>query len=101
MSERRGEAGSHQKEVPQAGPGRAVLLEHQSQLKRGHHGGIVCDPLQPLAALIQLQVDVEDTATQAAGLAGRQPQDFPSYSQGQLLRYQHRGAVQRRLLGFG
>lgn len=101
VPESRGKAGSHKKEVPQAGPGSAILLEHQSQLKCGHHSGVVHDPLQPLAALVQLQVDVEDAAAQAAGLAGRQPQDFPSYSPRQLLRYKHGGAVQRRLLGSG
>lgn len=94
-----GKAGSHEKEVPQAGPGSAILFEHKSQLKCGHHGGIVHDAVQPLAALVQLQVDVEDAAAQAAGLAGRQPQDLASYSPRELLRYQHRGAVQRRLLG--
>lgn len=54
MSECWGEAGSHKEKVSQAGPGAAILLEHQSQLKRGHHGGIVHDALQPLAALVQL-----------------------------------------------
>lgn len=101
VPERRRKAGAHEKEVPQAGPGAAVLLEHQSQLERGHHGGVVRDPLQPLAALVQLEVDVEDAAAQAAGLAGRQPHDFASYPPRQLLRYQHGGAVQRRLLGSG
>lgn len=98
MPETWGEAGSHEQKVSQAGPGAAVLLEHQSQLKGGHHGGIVHDALQPLAALVQLQVDVEDAAAQATGLAGGQPQHLPGYSPGQLLRYQHRGAVQRCLL---
>lgn len=99
VPERRGEAGSHEKEVPKAGPGRAVLLEHKSQLKCGHHGGIVHDALQPLAALVQLQVDIEDAAAQATGLTRRQPQDFASYSSSELLWYQHRGAVQCRLFG--
>lgn len=99
LSESRGEAGSHKKEVPQAGPGGAILLEHKCQLKCGHHTGVVHDALQPLAALVQLQVDVEDAATQAAGLARRQPQHFPSYPPRELLGYQYRGAVQRCLLG--
>lgn len=74
-----GKAGSHEKEVPQAGPGGAVLLEKESQLKRGHHGGIVHDALELLAAIVQLQVDVENGAAQAAGLARRQPQDLTGY----------------------
>lgn len=99
MSERWGKAGSHKEEVSQTGPGSAILLEHKCQFKRGHHGGIVYDALQPLAALVQLQVDVKDAATQAAGLTRRQSQDFPSYPPCELLGYQHRGAVQCCLLG--
>lgn len=71
VPEGRGEAGAHEQEVPQAGPGAAVLLEHQRELEGGHHRGVVHDALQTLAALVQLQVDVEDAAPQAAGLAGR------------------------------
>lgn len=99
VSERRGKAAAHEEEVPQAGPGRSVLLEHQRELERGHHGGVVHDTLQLLAALVQLQVDVQDAASEAAGLAGRQQQHLPRYSAQELLWYQHRGAVQRRLLG--
>lgn len=69
MSESRGKAGTHEKEVPQAGPGGPILLEHKCQLKRGHQGDIIHNALQPLASLVVLQVDVEDAATQAAGLA--------------------------------
>lgn len=96
---RHDKAASHEEEVPQAGPCPAVLLQHQGQLERGHHGSIQSDALQPLAALVQLQVDVEDAATQATGLAGRQPQNLPSHAPCQPLWYQHRGAVQYCLLG--
>lgn len=99
VPKRRGEAGSHEKEVPEAGPGGTVLLEHERQLEGGHHGGVVGDALQPLAALVQLQVHVEDAAAQAAGLAGGQPQDLARDPPSQLLRHQNGGAVQRSLLG--
>lgn len=99
VPERWGKTGSHKEEVPQAGPSSAILLEHKRQFKRGHHSGVVHNAFQPLAALLQLQVDVEDAATQAAGLTRCQTQDFPSYPSCELLRYQHRGAVQRCLLG--
>lgn len=101
VSESRGEARPHEEEVPQAGPSRAVLLEHQRQLKGGHHRGIVGDPLQLLAAFLHLQVDVEDAAAQAAGLAGSQAQHLAGYPTRQLLWNQDEGAVQRCFLGTG
>lgn len=93
------EAGAHEEKVSQAGPCRAVLLEHQSQLKRGHYRGVVGDALQLPPALLQLQVDVQDAPTQAAGFAGSQLENLAGYPPSQLLWYQHGGAVQRRFLG--
>lgn len=93
------EAAPQEEQVPQAGPRPAVLPQHQRQLERGHHAGVQRDALQAPAALVQLQVDVEDAAPQAAGLAGRQAQDLVGHAPHQALRHQHGGAVQHALLG--
>lgn len=93
------EAGAQQEQLPEAGPGAAVLLEHQRQLEGGHHAAVAHDPLQPPAAFVRLQVNVEDAAAQPARLAARQPQHLPGDAPRQRLRHQDRGAVQRGLLG--
>lgn len=99
MSEGRAEAGAQEEQLPQAGPGAAVLLEDQRQLERGHHAAVAHHPLQAPAAFVHLQVHVKDAAAQPARLPGRQPQDLPGDAPRQRLRNQNRGAVQRGLLG--
>lgn len=99
MPEARREAGTDKEEVPEAGPGTTVLLEDQRQLEGGHHTGIVHYAVQLLAGVLQLQVDVQHAATQAAGLARWKPQHIAGYPPGQFLGHQHFGAVQFGLFG--
>lgn len=93
------EAAPQEEQVPQAGPSPTVLPQHQRKLKCGHHASVQRDALQASAAFVQLQVDVEDAASQAAGLAGRQAQDLIGHTLRQALRHQHGRAVQNALLG--
>lgn len=96
-----GEAAPQEEQVPQAGPSPAVLPQHQRQLERGHHAAVQRDALQASAALVHLQVDVEDAASQATGLAGRQAHHLAGHTPRQALGHQHGGAVQNALLGVG
>lgn len=99
VSEGRTEAGAQEEQVPEAGPGAAVLFEHQRQLEGGHHAAVTHDPLQAPAAFVHFQVNEKDAAAQPTRLPARQPQDLPGDAPRERLRHQNRGAVQRRLLG--
>lgn len=56
------ETSADEEEVSKAGPRTAILFEHQGQLERGQHTGVVDYPVQFFAHVFDLQIDIQDAA---------------------------------------